>query len=154
MGGYGGYQVMGYKNLEQLKGQFEEVSLRRLKKDVLDLPDKIYTNEYVEMTPKQEKIYKEDFLDIINLIQYKGQLIIFVSAPTISKQKEIEINTLSIEERLSNFDLLNEINMRGTTVVVATHAKEIVDQMKKRVIHINKGKIVRDDKKGGYNCEV
>ena len=51
-------------------------------------------------------------------------------------------------------NLLNEINMRGTTVVVATHAKDIVDQMKKRVIHINKGVIVKDDKKGGYDCEV
>lgn len=51
-------------------------------------------------------------------------------------------------------NLLNEINMRGTTVVVATHAKDIVDQMKKRVIHINKGEIVKDDKKGGYNCEI
>ena len=45
-------------------------------------------------------------------------------------------------------NLLNEINMRGTTVVVATHAKEIVDQMRKRVIHIDKGVIVKDDKKG------
>ena len=51
-------------------------------------------------------------------------------------------------------NLLNEINMRGTTVVVATHAKDIVDKMKKRVIHINKGVIVRDDKKGGYDCEI
>ncbi len=51
-------------------------------------------------------------------------------------------------------NLLNEINMRGTTVVVATHAKEIVDQMRKRVIHINKGVIVKDDKKGGYDCEI
>ena len=50
--------------------------------------------------------------------------------------------------------LLNEINMRGTTVVVATHAKDIVDQMKKRVIHINKGVIVKDDEKGGYDCEI
>ena len=50
--------------------------------------------------------------------------------------------------------LLNDINMRGTTVVVATHAKDIVDKMKKRVIHINKGVIVRDDKKGGYDCEI
>ena len=47
--------------------------------------------------------------------------------------------------------LLNEINMRGTTVVIATHAKDIVDAMKKRVIEIDKGIIVRDDKKGGYN---
>lgn len=50
--------------------------------------------------------------------------------------------------------LLNDINLRGTTIVVATHAKEIVDQMKKRVIQIQKGEIIRDDKKGGYNCEV
>ena len=50
--------------------------------------------------------------------------------------------------------LLNDINMRGTTVVVATHAKDIVDKMKKRVIHIKKGEIVRDDKKGGYDCEI
>ena len=50
--------------------------------------------------------------------------------------------------------LLNDINMRGTTVVVATHAKDIVDRMKKRVIHIRKGEIIRDDKKGGYDCEI
>ena len=46
--------------------------------------------------------------------------------------------------------LLNDINLRGTTVVVATHAKDIVDQMNKRVIHIRKGSIVKDDEKGGY----
>lgn len=51
-------------------------------------------------------------------------------------------------------NLLNDINMRGTTVVVATHAKDIVDRMKKRVIEIHKGEIVRDSKKGGYNSEV
>lgn len=50
--------------------------------------------------------------------------------------------------------LLNDINSRGTTVVVATHAKDIVDRMKKRVIQIEEGNIVRDDKKGGYNSEV
>ena len=36
-------------------------------------------------------------------------------------------------------NLLNEINLRGTTVVIATHAKDIVDSMKKRVIEIEKG---------------
>ena len=50
--------------------------------------------------------------------------------------------------------LLNDINNRGTTVVVATHAKDIVDRMKKRVIQIEEGNIVRDDKKGGYNREI
>lgn len=48
-------------------------------------------------------------------------------------------------------NLLNEINMRGTTLVIATHAKDIVDRMKKRVIEIEKGIIVRDDRKGGYS---
>ena len=48
-------------------------------------------------------------------------------------------------------NLLNDINLRGTTVVIATHAKDIVDSMKKRVIEIEKGIIVRDDRKGGYN---
>ena len=50
--------------------------------------------------------------------------------------------------------LLDDINKRGTTVVVATHAKDIVDKMKKRVIQIDKGVIVRDSEKGGYNREV
>ena len=47
--------------------------------------------------------------------------------------------------------LLNEINLRGTTIVIATHAKDIVDKMKKRVIEIEDGIIVRDDKRGGYS---
>ena len=50
--------------------------------------------------------------------------------------------------------LLNDINMRGTTIVVATHAKDIVDKMKRRVIEIHQGEIVRDIKKGGYDSEI
>lgn len=46
-------------------------------------------------------------------------------------------------------NLLNDINLRGTTVVMATHAKNIVDEMNKRVIHIHKGNIIRDEI-GGY----
>ena len=46
--------------------------------------------------------------------------------------------------------IVNEINMRGTTVVVATHAKDIVDAMKKRVVELEKGKITRDQYRGNY----
>ena len=46
--------------------------------------------------------------------------------------------------------LLNDINRRGTTVVVATHAKEIVDKMQKRVIAIDHGVIHSDIKRGVY----
>ena len=42
-------------------------------------------------------------------------------------------------------DLLEQINMRGTTIVMVTQAKDIVDRMKKRVIAIEKGKIIRDE---------
>ena len=49
--------------------------------------------------------------------------------------------------------LLDEINKKGTTVIVATHAKEIVDDMQKRVIAIENGSIVRDEEKGVYGYE-
>ena len=47
--------------------------------------------------------------------------------------------------------LLDDINMRGTTVVCATHAKDIVDRMQKRVISIKHGQLVRDTEQGGYD---
>lgn len=46
--------------------------------------------------------------------------------------------------------LLEEINMRGTTVVVVTHNREIVNQMKKRVIRLRKGVIISDEREGIY----
>jgi len=50
--------------------------------------------------------------------------------------------------------LLEDINRRGTTVVCATHAKDIVDKMQKRVIAIKKGQLVRDIDMGGYEDET
>ncbi|NLY77586.1 MAG: cell division ATP-binding protein FtsE [Tissierellia bacterium] len=50
--------------------------------------------------------------------------------------------------------LLRDINRRGTTVLMATHAKDIVDAMQKRVIEIEKGVIVRDEEKGVYEHEI
>ena len=46
--------------------------------------------------------------------------------------------------------LLEEINSRGTTVLVITHEKDIVDSMQKRVIEIDKGVIIRDEREGQY----
>ena len=50
-------------------------------------------------------------------------------------------------------DLLDEINQRGTTVLVITHEKNIVDRMQKRVIEIDNGTLIRDEKKGLYKNE-
>jgi len=49
--------------------------------------------------------------------------------------------------------LISEVNHRGTTVIVATHEKSIVDEMKKRVVSLDKGIIVRDQEKGLYRNE-
>lgn len=49
--------------------------------------------------------------------------------------------------------LLNEINRRGATVIMATHAKDIVNQMHKRVIAVENGRIVRDEARGVYGYE-
>lgn len=46
--------------------------------------------------------------------------------------------------------LLDEINKRGTTVVVVTHNSDIVDKMQKRVITMSKGILISDEQKGGY----
>lgn len=58
-GGFGGKEIVGYKNLDELRSIMSKVMLRRTKGDVLDLPPKVHVNEYVEMTPEQKRLYKE-----------------------------------------------------------------------------------------------
>ncbi|MGL4345578.1 MAG: cell division ATP-binding protein FtsE [Cellulosilyticaceae bacterium] len=50
--------------------------------------------------------------------------------------------------------LLQDINMRGVTVIIATHEREIVNTLKKRVIEVGNGMIVKDIHEGGYDDEV
>lgn len=57
MGGFGNYQIVGYQHLEELEQHLNAVMLRRTKDEVLELPDKIFISEYVEMSPQQRKKY-------------------------------------------------------------------------------------------------
>lgn len=59
MGGYGGYKVVGHKNLDSLNAELSSVMLRRRKDEVLDLPPKVHSTEYVELTSKQQLIYRD-----------------------------------------------------------------------------------------------
>ena len=59
MGGFGGYQIVGYRHLEELQEMLDSVMVRRRKIDVLDLPPKIYINELLEMNNNQAAIYEE-----------------------------------------------------------------------------------------------
>ena len=60
---------------------------------------------------------------------------------------------LDPETSLDIIKLISDINHRGTTVLIATHAREIVDVMKKRVVVLDNGRIVSDQEKGVYSVE-
>ena len=51
-------------------------------------------------------------------------------------------------------EILENINSMGTTIIMATHAKDIVDVMKKRVVEISDGEVVRDEVGGVYHNET
>ena len=69
-GGFGNYSVVGYRNLEELQMKIDMVSIRRRKRDILDLPPQVFIDEYVELGVKQRKLYeevKQNVLDHLNL---------------------------------------------------------------------------------------
>ena len=51
-------------------------------------------------------------------------------------------------------EIFERINRAGTTIVMATHDRNIVDTMKRRVIAIEDGQVVRDEARGGYGYEA
>ena len=57
---------------------------------------------------------------------------------------------LDPETSIGIMQLLYRINRTGTTVVVATHDVEMVDKMRRRVIELSGGRVVRDEKAGAY----
>ena len=138
------------------------------------LPDKtVYDNVafamyIVRATPKH---IRRQVPMVLSLVGLSGKAKMYPNELSGGEQQRVALaralvnnpSMLIADEPTGNLDpetawdimtLLNDINMRGTTVVVATHAKDIVDRMKKRVIHIDKGVIDRDDKKGGYDSEI
>ncbi|MBK5239610.1 cell division ATP-binding protein FtsE [Clostridium sp.] len=75
-----------------------------------------------------------------------------VNNPTILIADEPTGN-LDPETATEIMEILNDINKAGTTIIMATHAKNIVDTMKKRVIAIEKGVLARDEQRGRYGYE-
>jgi SNF2 family DNA or RNA helicase len=57
-GGYKDKQIVGVKNEKELTERLQGVMLRRLKKDVLDLPDVLYTERRIDLSPEQQKLYR------------------------------------------------------------------------------------------------
>lgn len=137
MGGYGGYQVVGYRHLDQLKEQFDDIMLRRLKKEVLDLPDKIYQNEFVEMTSKQEKIYKEVTLEVKNNIDKVSAAINPLSEMIRMRQATdytgILSSTILESAKLDRLDeLLEEIIANGNKAIIFSNWTSMTNPTYKR----------------------
>ncbi|WZL72155.1 cell division ATP-binding protein FtsE [Clostridiaceae bacterium 35-E11] len=137
------------------------------------LPNKtVYENvafamEIIEATPKE---IRRKVPMILSMVGISDKAKKYPSELSGGEQQRVSIAraivnspaVLIADEPTGNLDpdtaweimkLIKQINRRGTTVVMATHAKEIVDMMQQRVIAIERGKIVRDDKKGVYGYE-
>ena len=75
-----------------------------------------------------------------------------VNNPTLLIADEPTGN-LDPDTAMGIMDTLNNVNRNGTTILMATHAKDIVDEMRKRVIAIENGTIIRDEIRGTYDYD-
>ena len=132
MGGYGGYEIVGYKNMDQLTAQVKEIMLRRLKDDVLDWPEKTYVDEYVEMSDKQSIIYKEVEMDIkanIDMVKFDNNplatLIRLRQATGWTGILSSEIQESAKMDRLE--DLVQECISNNQKVIVFSNWAQMTD---------------------------
>ncbi len=63
--------------------------------------------------------------------------------------------TGNLDPQTSNeiMNIITDINRRGTTIIMATHASDVVNRMKKRVIALKKGIVIKDEERGSYDYE-
>lgn len=123
--------------------------------------------EVIEQTPKVIKKRVMETLDLVNL-KHKARMLptelsggeqqrvsiarSIVNSPKIVIADEPTGN-LDPETSWEIMNIFDEINTRGTTIIMATHNREIVNTIKHRVIAIESGKIVRDQQRGDYGYE-
>ncbi len=74
MGAHSFNQIVGYQNLEELSTRLDNFSYRVLKKDCLDLPEKVYIKRTVELCPEQAVLYRQMKDMSIALLQNKGMV--------------------------------------------------------------------------------
>ncbi|QQZ10304.1 cell division ATP-binding protein FtsE [Heyndrickxia vini] len=123
--------------------------------------------EVIEEQPKQ---IKQRVMEVLNLVGLKHKARMLPTELSGGEQQRVSIarsivNTPKVviaDEPTGNLDpetswdimnILEEINTRGTTVVMATHNREIVNTIRHRVIAIEGGRIVRDEQRGDYGYE-
>lgn len=124
--------------------------------------------EVIEASPKRMKNRVNEVLELVGLTDKADALPNQLSGgqqQRVSIARALVNNPAVIiaDEPTGNLDpdtsweivkLFEEINNRGTTIVMATHDREIVNTLKKRVIAVEGGQIVRDQKRGVYGYEA
>ncbi|MBC1474677.1 cell division ATP-binding protein FtsE [Listeria grandensis] len=127
-----------------------------------------YAMEVVEEDPK---VIKDRVMEVLDLVNLKHKVRMLPDELSGGEQQRISIarsianmpKVLIADEPTGNLDpdtsweimnILEEISNRGTTIVMATHNKEIVNTLKHRVIAIENGRIVRDEQQGDYGYEI
>ena len=129
-GEYGKRDVIAYKNIPELKQMLQKNMLRRLKSQVLNLPPKIHTIEYVENTPYQAKLY-EDLVK--STIEHKAEILAstdprakFIRLRQVNGSPEIVDNSLVVDKKylaknaklVRLLELVDTIVSNGEKVVI------------------------------------
>lgn len=138
MGGYGGYEVTGYKNLDELQKRLDSIMLRRVKSDVFDLPDKLYVDEYVEMTKEQTSLYTEILAGIYSEIDRisaaVNPLAELIRLRQVTGNPAILSSTVAESAKLDRLEeLVDDAVSNGKKVVVFSNWTQMTDTIYKRL---------------------
>lgn len=130
-GGYGDHEIVGYRNIPRLKSQLQSNMIRRLKSDVLDLPPKIYYDEYVDNTEYQERLYTETAIGLAgereSILKSLNPLAKFLRLRQVNGNPELVDDRLNIKDshylqknaKLQRLlELLEEIHERREKVII------------------------------------
>ena len=129
-GGFGGHEIVGYKNMDKLKDILQVNMIRRTKDEVLDLPEKIEIIEYVENTRYQNKLMKSVEADIMNeresIITSLNPLAKMLRLRQVNGSPELVDNSLQIDKNYVKknaklarlLELIQDIISRDEKVVV------------------------------------
>lgn len=123
--------------------QVIETPYRKIKRRVNDVLDLVGLRNRAHAYPTELSGGEQQRIAIARAI-VNDPILLIADEPT---------GNLDPETSWEIMDIFREVNKSGTTIVMATHDREIVDEMEKRVIAIEHGHIVRDDAKGVYGYE-
>ncbi|WP_066192348.1 MULTISPECIES: cell division ATP-binding protein FtsE [Gracilibacillus] len=132
-----------YENIAFALEVIEE-SPRSIRKRVMDVLEQVGLKNKARFIPDELSGGEQQRVTIARAVVNRPSLLI-ADEPTGNLDPETSWEIMRI---------LEEINASGTTVLMATHSKEIVNAVKKRVIAIEDGVIVRDEHRGEYGYEI